>query len=144
MRISVVAAMLLCSCAETPGAGPADLAATDGSAPLTVACTQSLADYCAQLGDVCGRDLTTAETSSSWCGDMGSALFATYATCDGYAMVTASSVDSGKNYVYDTATGQLVAVLWYVNSEGGCLAGPAELTVQGCRGETRICPRYWL
>jgi hypothetical protein len=144
MRITVAVAMLVCSCADRPGAGPADLAATDGSAPLTLACQQSLADYCAQHADVCGRDLTTAETSSSWCRDLGSASFATYSTCDGYVAVTANVVDSGTEYLYDAATGELVAVLWYANINGGCLAGPAEFTLQGCRGHTRICPRYWL
>ena len=144
MRIIVAVAMLVCSCGGTPEAGQADLAATDGSLPLTIACSQSLADYCAQNADVCSRDLTTAETSSAWCRDMGSALFATYSTCDGYVLVTASSVDSGINYVYDATTDQLAAVLWYNSGAGGCLAGPGEWTLQGCRGDTRICPRFWL
>jgi hypothetical protein len=137
MRAAVLFAALGCSCVDTRGTATADLAAVDGSAPETVACTQSLADYCSQ--NECVADLTTAETSTAWCGHMGT-RFADYTACDGYVIVWASGTDSGAGYVYDSATGALVAILWYANTQGGCVAGPMSLEIQGCRGETRICP----
>jgi hypothetical protein len=141
MRVALLIAALSCSCVDGHGTAPADLATTadDGSAPEKLACAQSLADYCAQ--HVCVRDLTTAETSTGWCQDMGVALFAYYATCDEYVLVYASGIDSGSVYAYDAATGELQAVLWYANVNGGCLAGPPEFEFQGCRGRSPICQR---
>ena len=141
MRSALLIAALSCSCADGHGTAAADFAtsADDGSAPETLACPQSLEDYCTH--HVCVRDLTTAETSTGWCQDMGVALFANYVTCDVDVLVYASGVDSGSVYAYDAATGELQAVLWYANADGGCLAGPLEFEFQNCRGRTPICQR---
>jgi len=138
MRLAVLLAALGCSCVDVHGTAPADLAAVDGSAPETVACPESLADYCAQHDD-CVDNLAAAETSPAWCGDMGG-RFAGYVVCDGHVIVWSHGVDSGAGYVYDSSTGGLVAIVWYSNTQGGCVAGPTSLEIQGCRGETRICP----
>ena len=137
MRVAVLFGLFAASCVDASGPPVADLASVDGSALETVTCAQSLADYCAQQD--CVSNLATAVTSKAWCGDMGG-RFATYRTCDGVVLVKVSGVDSGTIYAYDAATGELQAVLWFANTQGGCLAGPTELELQGCRGETLICP----
>jgi len=136
MRVALLFAALTCSCADAHGTAAADFAVVDGSAPEILSCAQSLADYCSQ--HACVTDLATAETAV-WCANMPG-FHASYSACDGYVIVRVGGVDSGTGYIYDGATGALSAIVWFSNTQGGCLAGPTTFELQGCRGETRICP----
>ncbi len=137
MRATWLLAALICACGDKESPPPADLAPDDGSAPVTFVCAQPLADYCAQ--QVCITDLSAAETTMQWCVPTGGGPFAYDSTCAEHVLVYVSGIDAGTVYVYDATTGALEAVLAYANVSEGCLAGPSEIEIGGCRGQSPIC-----
>src|SRR4026209_1707729 len=66
------------------------------------------------------QDLSTfcsVATSPDWAG--------IHDSCGPYRVFDNSGVDSGSMYYYDRATGQLVAIVRFINYDRKCIAGPS-------------------
>ncbi len=126
---------------KTDLSGVADLAV---SADLA-GCPQSLASWCAHPEASWGQCVATlkqAEQPSSWPGWCAGAAGLSEQTCGSYVNVVQTNADVSTNYIYDSATGQLVAVyeLSFQRSFS-CVGGPASFALPSCSPKyTQLCP----
>ena len=132
--LALVAAAVLSSCTASR---PTSVPVADLATPLhdwgTVACPESLDAYCATAS--CNRELSTAP--EAWCGN--GLPGAVSGTCAGYVYVRQVWIDAGTTWIYDAATGTLVAVLWFANVDGGCSGGPGQLELRACSEGSGLC-----
>jgi hypothetical protein len=93
-------------------------------------------------GARCVRDWATAKTPAAWCPNGFN--IAVFAGCNGYDVIVESGIDTSYFYVYDDASGALIAVSYNANGRSVCVAGdplPANLSCNdggGFRGPS-IC-----
>jgi hypothetical protein len=135
-RFGLLATALVLSCSAPSHSSTADLAMPSHDVG-TLRCQQPLDTYCAHVE--CIGDLATARQPATWCSDAGGPPLVYTQSCAGFTLVFTIATDSGPGWVYDTATGNLVAVLGRANTDGGCTAGPAEIELLACGGDTQIC-----
>ena len=120
-----------------------DVADLADSADLA-GCPQSLASWCAHPEASWGQCVATlkqAEQPSSWPGWCDGAAMLSEQTCGNYVNVVQTNADVSTNYIYDSATGQLVAVyeLSFQRSFS-CVGGPASFAFPSCSQQyTQLC-----
>ena len=108
-------------------------------------CPQSLTSWCAHPDtswEQCVATLSQAEQPSSWPGWCSGATPLSEETCGSYVNVLQTNVDVSTNYIYDSTTGQLVAV--YEHGYQGtfsCVGGPASFVLPSCsQSFMQLCP----
>src|SRR5260370_12447250 len=130
--LSVVQGALLCSGCQSSSAS------TDGG---TIACKESLDDYCADAFPKCVRRIDLAQRSS-FCEQVGTSVSYSQEYCPktGALGVVFGPLNLGtvfvmKTYLYDGTSGNLIAVLDGVTDEtvafGACVGGPVILADSG-------------
>jgi hypothetical protein len=130
-----VLTQLGCGSSEGPGADAG-----------SVRCLRSLNDYCANAIPQCVRHIDSTNPANSFCEQFAANVVVDPSSCFdagalGLKVVVATSgagaVRVDRRYLYDTRTGDLIAVQDYVTEEnvlgfGACLGGPLTLADSIC------------
>jgi hypothetical protein len=104
-------------------------AGSDGGGPLQ--CTESVALFC--VDHACVKSWGNVATQS--CATIGGRLIRmSPMPCDGFDVLVSSGTDTGTSYYYESASGNLVAVVDYSANTGSnyCVAGPASFAPPEC------------
>jgi hypothetical protein len=110
-----------------------------------IRCAESLATYCAPGGNHvgfpnggCTSTLPSVQASPPCSSADG--LQTWFESCGPLELMAMSGIDFGTTYVYDVASGALIAVMEFSDPQGpSCAAGPTCLAVPSCGAPQMVC-----
>ena len=139
MRFLLPLLLVVAGCGSS--SSKSDMQTSSGPDMATSSCGQSVAAYCAAVGN-CKQDLATAMMASTWCPSGASAPpMVTLQHCGSQTVIVVDYADSADHLVYDG--GALVAVFTSVPHSNvlTCVAGPSMFAApSGCDAATTLCP----
>ena len=130
--------LLLAGCGSSSSSSDMQMTSS-GPDMATSSCSQTVAAYCAAVGN-CKQDLATAMMASSWCPSGSTGVMVTLQHCGAQTLVIATYSESADHFVYEN--GSLAAVFTTVSHTNDlpCVAGPSMYAApSGCDSATTLC-----